>query len=166
MQLAIPASAAMWFLPFAAPICVWVCWSDMARMKIPNRAVAALFVVYAVIGLIALPLETWAWQWLHLLVVLVAGFVLNMLGVMGAGDAKFLAVMAPFVALGDVSVFLYIYVACTVAALILHRSLRAIPAVRASAPDWESWTRKDFPMGLALGVMLVVYLALGIAYGT
>ena len=165
MTLDIPASAAAWFLPFALPICLWVGWNDMARMKIPNRAVTALFIVYAVIGLITLPLETYAWQWLHLVVVLIAGFVLNMIGLMGAGDAKFAAVMAPFVAIGDAATLCYIYVACSVAALVVHRGMRAIPAVRAAAPDWESWQRKDFPMGLALGWMLILYLALGMAYG-
>ncbi|SDJ88949.1 prepilin peptidase [Aliiruegeria lutimaris] len=165
MMLTIPASAATWFLPFAIPIGLWVGWNDMARMKIPNKAVMALFFVYLVIGPLALPLETYAWQWLHLVVVLVAGFVLNMIGLMGAGDAKFAAVMAPFVALGDAATFCYIYVACSLAALVVHRTMRAIPAIRRAAPGWESWERKDFPMGLALGWMLILYLALGVAYG-
>lgn len=165
MTLEIPASAALWFLPFATPIGFWVAWNDLARMKIPNKAVMALFIVYAVIGLVALPLETYAWQWLHLVVVLVAGFVLNMVGLMGAGDAKFAAVMAPFVALGDAAAFCYIYVACSLAALVLHRVARATPALRNMAPDWESWQRKDFPMGLALGWMLILYLGLGAVYG-
>ena len=34
------------------------------------------------------------------------------------------------------------------------------------APDWESWDRtRDFPMGLALGPALVIYLGLGALYG-
>lgn len=166
MTLAIPASAALWFLPFAIPIGLWVGWNDMARMKIPNKAVTALFLVYLVIGPIALPLELYGWQWLHLVVVLIVGFLLNMAGLMGAGDAKFAAAMAPFVALGDVATFCYIYVICTLAALAAHRILRRIPAVRGAAPDWESWERKDFPMGLALGWILIVYLALGAVYGS
>ncbi len=165
MTLDIPASAALWFLPFVIPIGLWVGWNDMARMKIPNRAVMALFFVYLAIGPIALPLESYAWQWLHLLVVLVAGFILNMVGLMGAGDAKFAAAMAPFVALGDVALFCYIYVACALAALVVHRTMRAIPAIRKAAPGWESWERKDFPMGLALGWMLIAYLGLGAVYG-
>ena len=30
---------ALVFLPFVLPIALWVAWSDMARMKIPNKAV-------------------------------------------------------------------------------------------------------------------------------
>ncbi len=166
MTLDIPAHAAMWFLPFVAPIGLWVAWNDMARMKIPNKAVMALFAVYALVGPIALPFETYAWQWLHLVVVLAIGFALSSMGAMGAGDAKFAAVMAPFVALGDVSTFCYIYVGTALAALVVHRTLRAIPAVRAATPEWQSWTRRDFPMGLALGWMLTAYLLLGAVYGS
>ncbi len=50
--------------------------SDMKFMKIPNKAVLALMAVFAVVGLIALPLDVWAWRWAHFLViVLVIGFV-------------------------------------------------------------------------------------------
>ena len=48
-----PALLGLMFLPFAAVISVWVAISDMSRMKIPNKAVMALFGVYAVVGLAA-----------------------------------------------------------------------------------------------------------------
>jgi prepilin peptidase CpaA len=36
--------------------------------------------------------------------------------------------------------------------------MRAVPAVRRATPDWVSWQRKDFPMGLALVGTFVAYL--------
>lgn len=166
LQTAQSTASALWFLPFATPIAIWVAWSDMARMKIPNRAVLALVAVFALVGLIALPLETWAWRWLHLALVLVLGFVASSARLLGAGDAKFAAAMAPFVAPQDLVLFLYLFAAVLLAAFAVHRLARALPALRARMPDWESWTHKDFPMGLALGAALVFYLAIGALYGT
>ncbi|UWP94354.1 prepilin peptidase [Aliiroseovarius crassostreae] len=165
LTMAQGASAALWFLPFAAPICVWAAVSDLKRMKIPNKAVITLLAVYAVVGLIALPLEDYAWRYLHLLVVLVLGFVFNLAGAFGAGDAKFAAAMAPFIALPDVADFLFLFSATLLVGFALHRLARAIPAVRRKTPDWESWKRKDFPMGLCLGASLTLYLALSASTG-
>ncbi len=40
----------LWFLPPVAAIGLWVAWSDMKFMKIPNTAVIALALAYLVIG--------------------------------------------------------------------------------------------------------------------
>ena len=95
--MAITAWSAIWFLPFALPISIWVAWNDMKFMKIPNKAVLSLMVVFVIIGLIALPLAEMPWRLLQFVVVLAIGFGLNMIGSIGAGDAKFAAAMAPFV---------------------------------------------------------------------
>lgn len=159
------ASTALWFLPFAAPICLWVAWNDMKFMKIPNVLVLAMFGVFVVIGLIALPdWQTYAWRYLHLVVVLLVGFILNALGTLGAGDAKFAAAMAPFVALGDLMQFMIIMAAVLVITFFAHRVLRNVPYVRDKTPDWESWDNNDFPMGLALGSAMIAYLVMAV-YG-
>jgi len=163
MSFVTTASQALWFLPFVTPIALFVAWSDMAAMKIPNKAVLALMGVFAVIGLIALPLADYAWRWLHFAVVLVIGFVLTTAGAMGGGDAKFGAAMAPFIALGDLQAFLLIFSASLLAAFVAHRSARAIPALRGLAPHWTSWSSPKFPMGLALSAALLIYLALAAA---
>ncbi|WP_407940885.1 prepilin peptidase [Mesobaculum littorinae] len=153
----------MWFLPFVLPICLWVAWSDMARMKIPNLACGALVLVFLVVGPIALPLGLWGWQWVHLAVILAAGFVANLAGVMGAGDAKFAAAAAPFVPLPDAMPVVYLLAAVLLAAFAAHRAARALPALRNRVPEWESWTRRDFPMGLPLAGTLLFYLILAAA---
>jgi prepilin peptidase CpaA len=163
--MAIEAAAALWFLPFVVPVCLYVAWSDLATMKIPNKANLALAGIFVAVGLLALPLEDYAWRLAQLGLVLLAGIVLNAAGAMGAGDAKFLAAAAPFVAPGDALILMFLFSAVLLAAFVAHRAARATP-LRALAPDWESWTRgRDFPMGLALGPTLIAYLALGALHG-
>lgn len=159
------AASALWFLPFALPIAIWVAWSDMARMKIPNTAVIALTAVFVVVGLLALPLEVWAWRWVHLAVVLAIGFVANMARLLGAGDAKFAAAMAPFIHRDDLVMFAYLFAATLLAGFAIHRLAKQVPAVRRRTEGWESWVRKDFPMGLSLAGALVFYLAFGLVRG-
>ena len=151
-------ATAVWFLPFALPIAIWVAWSDMKFMRIPNKAVLALTAVFFFIGLAALPLEVWAWRWTHLIIVLAIGFIANLAGVIGAGDAKFAAAMAPFFPVADLRLVLALFAAAIVGAFISHRTARAIAPVRAMTEDWASWTHKDFPMGLALSGTLIFYL--------
>jgi prepilin peptidase CpaA len=161
------AWAALVFLPFAAVIALWVMWSDMKFMRIPNKAVLALVAVFLVIGPFVLPLEAWLWRWLHLGVVLVIGFVLSLARLLGAGDAKFAAAMAPFIDLADLGIFAYLFAAVLMASFFTHRGARSIPAVRRATPEWESWERKkDFPMGLALGGVLILYLGMVTLRGT
>ena len=153
-------ATALWFLPFVLPIALWVSWSDMATMKIPNKAVLAQLIVFAVIGLIALPFGEYLWRWAHFGVILVIGFVLSTLGLMGAGDAKYGAAMAPFIALPDAYPFLFLLVGTIIAAFLVHRTARR-SSIRDRFPDWESWTRREFPMGFALAPALVFYLLIG-----
>lgn len=160
-MLELPATAAWVFLTVAAPVALWVIWSDMRAMRIPNAAVATLMVGYLVLGLFVLPLAAWGIGWAHFAVVLVLGFLLNLTGAVGAGDAKFAAAMAPFVAAADVALFLMLFALVVVAAFVTHRGVRAVPALRGLTPDWSSWQRRrDFPMGFALGGALLLYLLL------
>ncbi|WP_253913262.1 prepilin peptidase [Pseudoruegeria sp. HB172150] len=158
VRWSLPFDQALWFLPFALPICIWVAWSDMKFMRIPNKAVYALALVFLVVGLVAVPLAEYPWRLLQLVVVLVIGFVLNMGGVIGAGDAKFAAAMAPFIPLADARNFLLLFAAVLLAAFVTHRVFRAMPGWRARTAGWKSWEDKRFPMGLALGGSLAFYL--------
>ena len=161
----ITATSAMWFLPFVLPICFYVAWSDMRAMRIPNQSVMALLAVFVVMGLIALPLPEYGYRLLHVVVVLLIGMVLNAGGLIGAGDAKFSAAAAPFIAFGDLRLMLAIFAATLLAAWVTHRIAKYTP-IRRVVPDWESWDQGwDFPMGLALGGALAIYLVLGAMYG-
>jgi len=165
MVLATSAVAAQWFLPFVIPIAIWAAWSDMKFMKIPNTAVLSLFLVFLVVGLIALPIAEYPWRLLHLVVVLFIGFLLSAFGAIGAGDAKYAAAIAPFVAYGDVFRMGYFLAAIVLAAFVTHRLFQHSKAFRKLTPEWKSWENKDFPMGFALSGTLVFYLILGATYG-
>ncbi|MEJ6397193.1 prepilin peptidase [Yoonia sp. 208BN28-4] len=152
--------AAGWFLLAAVPISLFVAYSDLARMKIPNVAVGALLLAYAVLGLIALPFDVYLWGYVHMIVALVVGIVLNAGGVMGAGDAKFIAAAAPMISLNDLPLVIPVFAASLIGGFLTHRIARASP-IRRAVPHWESWTAgKRFPMGFPLGMTLVFYLAL------
>lgn len=165
MILAQSADAAFWLLLGALPVAAWVVWTDLSEMRIRNPAVLALVGVYAVVGVLTLPFATFAWSWLHLVVVLAIGFVLNLTGGFGAGDAKFAAAMAPFVALGDVTLVLLILSALAIGTFLAHRLAR-LTALRTATPGWVSWDSRKFPFGIALAPTLIVYLALAAAFGT
>jgi prepilin peptidase CpaA len=165
MTLAITASSALWFLPFVLPVCAWVAWTDLSRMKIPNSAVLTLVGIFLVVGLMVLPLAEYPWRLAHLAVMLVVGIIANAAGLMGAGDSKFIAAAAPFVALGDLAIMGLLFAAVLIAAFATHRFVMHSP-LRRMAPDWKSWTEdKKFPMGFALGGTLALYLGLGTLYG-
>ncbi|UXX85184.1 prepilin peptidase [Roseovarius pelagicus] len=161
----ITASSAMWFLPFVLPVCLWVAWSDLRVMKIPNLAVLALAAIFLIVGLIALPFDQYIWRLVQLIIVLLVGIVMNAAGLIGAGDAKFAAAAAPFIALGDLRLLCVILAANLLAGFTAHR-IAKYTSLRQLAPEWESWSRgKKFPMGLCLGGTLAIYLVLGALYG-
>ena len=161
MNFAILPSTALWFLPFVLPICLWVMWSDLKAMRIPNVAVLALLAVFVIVGLVALPWSDYPWRFVTMVVVLVLMFFANMLGLMGAGDSKFIAAAAPFIDPSDAGLLAFIFAANLLACFATHRIAKNTP-LRQMAPDWDSWDRgRKFPMGFALGGTLIIYLLLG-----
>lgn len=180
--MVIPAQAALWFVPFVLPICLYVAYTDLREMKIRNHAVTTLAAVFVFVGLIAyapftsewisgrigpipLALPTYVWQLLHLPLVLLIGVLLNAAGALGAGDAKFAAAAAPFVWTGDLRLATGLLTAGLLGAFVTHRIAKHSP-LRRIAPNWKSWdTGKKFPMGLALGGSLAAYLVLGAIHG-
>jgi len=150
-------SVTLILLPFVLPIAIWVAWSDMKFMKIPNKAVMALLAVWVLVGWIAVPFDQYFWGFALAAILLVVGFAANAGGLVGAGDAKFAAAMAPFFVGGDLRVILALFAACLIGAFATHRLVRALPPVRRMTADWASWTHAKFPMGLALSGLLVFY---------
>jgi len=166
--MATPPLVALCFLLGALPICLWAGYTDLSQMRIPNRAVLLLAGVFAVGGLALLPLEgwtisDWAWRWTHLLVILILGMFLNLVWLLGAGDAKLAAAAAPFVALADWRDFLSIFLAAMLICWFVHRTAM-VTVGRRFAPDWASWhSGKRFPMGVVFGTALLAYLAFAAA---
>nr|WP_299045220.1 prepilin peptidase [uncultured Tateyamaria sp.] len=165
--MALSASVALWFLPLLVPLCLYVAYTDLSRMKITNPTVVAMALIFAVMGPFLYPLDAYLWQLAHLGIVLVAGIILNAAGAMGAGDAKFLAAAAPYVALGDIHMLMALFAAVLLAAYTVH-TIAKHTRLRNLAPGWASWTQEGrrFPMGFALGPTLAVYLGLATVYGS
>lgn len=164
--MAFSSTAAFWFFPFVAPICLYVAYTDLARMKITNKAVVLLGIVYIIIGPFVMPSpEAYLWGFAQFGVTLHVGILLNAGGIMGAGDAKFAAFAAPYVALGDLPYLLMLFACVLLAAFVTHRAVGA-SRLRDLAPDWVSWSQdKRFPLGLALGPTLALYLCLSALFG-
>ena len=165
IELNNPATFALWSLPFVLPLCFIVAWSDMRAMRIPNWCVLAMFAIYIVIGILTLPFSSFLWGFVSLIIVLVIGFLMNAIGMIGAGDAKFAAAAAPFIAAGDFRFVLSLFAANILAAFLTHR-FTAKTSMTKLAPKWDSWERTwEFPMGLSLGGTLGIYLILSAFFG-
>jgi prepilin peptidase CpaA len=163
--MALSFDQALWFFPLALPICLYIAFTDMRAMRIPNGAVLTLIAIYAMVGPLVMPLDDYLWRYLHLIVALVIGIALNAGGAMGAGDAKFIAAAAPMIALGDLRLVFVLFAMALLAAVATHR-LAKHSRLRKLAPTWESWNAgAKFPMGLALGMTLAIYLGLGLLHG-
>lgn len=163
--MTVTAHAALWFLPFVLPICLYVAFTDLSAMRITNQAVLLLAAVFILVGPVALPLPVYGARLVQMAAILAIGIVLNVSGAVGAGDAKFAAAAAPFVAPGDLRLLLVIFAANLLAAFATHRLAKYTP-LRRIAPDWKSWNMGwKFPMGLSLGGTLGIYLVLGAMFG-
>jgi prepilin peptidase CpaA len=143
-------------MPFIVVIGLWVAWSDMKSMKIPNRAVLALVAVWVVMGPLVQPWDAWLWGFALMAVVLAAGFLMTTFAGVGAGDSKYAAAMAPFFVGADFRDVMVLFAACILGAFACHRIARAMPAIRRATPEWASWTHHKFPMGLALSGLLIL----------
>ena len=165
--MAVNATAALVFPPFVLPICFYVAFTDMREMRITNQAVIALAVVFVIVAPFVMPLPDYGWRLVQMVVMLVFGILLNAGGAMGAGDAKFLAAAAPYIALQDIKILVVIMAANMLAAVATHSIARHTP-LRELAPHWDSWARekKRFPMGLSLAGSLAIYLILGAVFGS
>jgi len=151
------------FLP-SLPVALWVAYSDLSTMKITNRAVLVMTAVFLVFGLIALPFDTYLWRLLQAVVILVVGFVINALRLVGGGDAKYAAAIAPFFAAADWRQVLLIFAVMLVAGYVTHRIAGKIPAITRATANWASWEAgKHYPMGLSLSGTLIAYLLIALS---
>lgn len=151
LLLAIPVLPVLW----------WMAWSDLARMTIPNAAVLMTVAIFVILGPLALEGREWLLRLAGLPVMLAIGFLLSIAGVLGAGDAKAIAALVPFVAHDDLPSVLIIFALSLVLGLILHRLVRITPA-RRMALHWRSWNHAMMPAGLSIATTMVVYILMPI----
>lgn len=158
---------ALW-VAFAAmvPLMAVAAWSDLRTLKIPNKLVLLMLAVFLVTGFWGLPTETFLWRLVYGAVVLAIGFGLFSLGVMGGGDAKMIAAIVPFVMPQEIGAFLVIYAVSALAFWAILKLIMMVP--REHETGWyfvdqqldKSRKRTDFPLGLIIGVTVLIYLGI------
>jgi prepilin peptidase CpaA len=133
------------------PVTAWVIYTDVTTMKIKNMAVLAMLAIFAVAGLFLLPLSDYAWRWSHFAVVITIGYLAHIASLpVGAGDAKYAAAIAPFVALEDTGAVALLFFLLTVAMLVLFFVARSVLSFRGDGPDW-TWVKAEAGGATALG---------------
>lgn len=152
-----PVDALILF-PLVLPVALWAAFWDMKYMKIPNLAVLAMFGIFLVGGFFLLPLNDYLWAMAYFAIVLVIGFVVSSLGLLGAGDAKFAAAITPYFVGSHLTTVALLIAACLLVTFALHRIVRKIGPIRRATPDWVSWTHRQFPMAIAMSAALLIYL--------
>lgn len=161
-MIALSSTAAIWFAIALVPLCLITVWTDLTRMKIPNRVTDLMFVFFIPLGLIALPLDVFLWQFVNPAVALMIGIIIYAVKLIGAGDIKFIVAASPYVMRPDLYEASFLLGGFLVAGAITHRVLRATIGPKL-APNWKSWhDTKRYPMGFSLGPALLAYLALAI----
>jgi prepilin peptidase CpaA len=130
-------------------------------MIIPNRLNIRFFLTFLVVGLLCLPLPDYGLRVAMAALVLAVTFGLNAIGLMGGGDAKYLAAVAPYIAPADWFLYVQFVAFLGIGALLAHMLARRVPALRNLAPHWLSWQKKGkVSYALALGGATVWYLVL------
>lgn len=147
----------------ALPFCIWAAVTDLRSMKILNPCNLGLFMAFVVVGAFLFPLDVYGLRLAQGALMLVVGIVLNATGHMGGGDSKFIAAMAPYIALQDATMFLMLLALMSLVTVGLHRGIGAISPLQPVLAGWKSWNAGGkFPFGVTLSSALLIYLALGI----
>lgn len=160
MSFSVPAFDALIFFVACLPICLYVMYTDLSEMRIPNTMVLAMLALFIVVGPFLLPIDEYLWRFSHFAIVLVVGYLLHVIAGIGAGDVKFAAAMAPFFAASDWATALLLYAIFSVAGLILHKIARRITPIKKAAAGWMSFDEEQghFPLGISLAAMHLFYL--------
>lgn len=147
----------------AVPICIWVAWSDMKFMRIPNVACYALFISFLVLAPLIFDLNEYGFRIIQGILVLIGGFFATSIGLVGGGDSKFAAAMAPFIALSEIFPFIFIIGIMSFISIALHKLVGVTPGLKNLIKDWDSWNAHGmFPFGITLAGSLIAYLLLNI----
>lgn len=160
------ATPALWLsLAAMVPLMIVACYTDLKTLKIPNLVVLLVVVAYLVTGLWGLPTDVFLWRLLAGVIVLFIGYAAWTTGVVGGGDVKMAAAIAPFIVPSDLAVVLLIFSIVSVVLLVMLWIVQRMLGERRTG--WMAidqvggsvWKR-SFPMGLVLGLTTTFYLGL------
>ncbi|MBB5515940.1 prepilin peptidase CpaA [Rubricella aquisinus] len=142
---------------------LYAAWSDLRFMRIPNEVSLALLGLFVVSAPFLVGLPEMGWRLGIGAAVLITGFVLNALKLIGGGDVKLLSAGILFVdpSTDHLSLYLQVLGMMSLAGVIVHRGLARVSPVRDAVPEWGSWgERGKFPFGLSISASILFYLGL------
>ena len=146
------------------PLMIYVMWSDLRSLRIPNWVVLAVLAVFVVTGLWGLPLDAFLWRLGQGLVFLLLGFAVFAVGrgSVGGGDMKLIAALVPFIAGAHALFVLVIYAIVTCTGLLAHSLARAF--LRHRRTGWRALDQSTYvPVGVILGLTILIYLGVEVA---
>lgn len=143
-------------LALAAPILLWIAWTDFRVMRIRNSAVLAALAVFVITMPAIGPAEA-GLRLLAAAAVFVAGFSMFAAGMLGGGDVKMGSALMLFIPTGTYTLFAFLFSAAMLLGIAAMLTLRAVPVLRRAGPV-SLRARGTFPMGIALGLSGVMHL--------
>ena len=145
-------------LVIATPVALAVAIFDLRYMEIPNRLTVGAFALFAALVFTTLPLDDALWRLGGAGLTLAVCFAMFATGAMGGGDAKAATAFAMLIAPVDAGVVLIMLSVIAIASLCVIVTLKKVAF---SGGQWAVWrAERRFPYGVALGLTLIVYLAL------
>ena len=141
------------------PLMLAIMVIDLKQLRIPNWAVMGVFGAFLATGSWGLSLEIFLSRLAYAAIVLLLGFALYSVakGIVGAGDLKLLAALAPFLSGANLGEFVLIYIAASFVGLALFFVARWFVGRRKIG--WKALEQGlYFPAGVLLGVSMALAL--------
>ena len=130
-------------------VLLWSAIEDIRKREIPNTAVVSVLILYCIYSIAGF--SDWQNGLIAAVVIFIPTFLLFQFGVFGGGDAKMMTVVAPFMGLKALSLFLLI-VAVAGALLALGMALHGIWSRRRQSRETiiEEVRTLSIPYGVAI----------------
>ncbi|TNC59035.1 prepilin peptidase [Rubellimicrobium roseum] len=143
-------------LLLAAPLLVWIAWTDFRFMRIRNSAVLAAIGIF-ILTVPLIGLEEAMQRLLAAALIFGVAFGLFAARMMGGGDVKMGAALTLFIPSGTYALFATVFSAAILAGIALILTLRSVPILRRTGPV-SLRARGTFPMGLAFALAGLAHL--------
>lgn len=163
------STAALTFAVVALlPLMIATAWWDLKWLRIPNWIVLAVFAVFLATGIWGLAWDVFLWRLLYAVVTLLIGFAIFSTGLIGGGDAKMAAALAPFIGGHDVVRMLVIYAVITlvlvlVLRLVMHFARHRETGWAAVDQMHRPAKERSFPMGLIFAFTVLAHFGAELA---
>lgn len=140
-------------------VLVRVCWTDFDRLKIYNRDVVTLLVLFVLLLFVAQPSDSGLRVGLGFILFMI-GMVFWMAGRLGAGDVKLLGVSGLAVPAGNATLYTAVLLGCTLLLLASYRLREYISFVLPSVGSrlGELADSRRVPYGIPIGAATVLVL--------